>query len=291
MDGIVLVNKPKGITSHDVVSRLRKQLGTAKIGHTGTLDPMATGLLVVCIGNATKMVKYLLSDTKEYLAQIAFGIQTNTDDITGEIIKSVQVDAIDESALKQSLSSFLGLSMQVPPVASAIKINGKRAYEFVHHNLEKPEMEPREITIFEIEQIEPLQILDQRLTATIRVICSKGTYIRALARDLGQKLGLPATLSSLIRTRVGNMSLVDADDLPNITTNHVTLHDPLQYLGFPSLIVDHVHQESVLHGAFLPLELFKTTEETIIRDEFNHPLAIYTFDVTKNIMRLSVLLT
>ncbi len=290
MNGIVLVNKPKGITSHDVVSRLRKQLKTAKIGHTGTLDPMATGLLVVCVGNATKMVKYLLSDSKEYLAEITFGVQTDTDDITGEVISQISLDNLEQIALKQSLDSFLGVTMQIPPVASAIKINGKRAYEFVHKHLEKPEMEPREITIFEIEQLKPVTKVENCFVVSLRILCSKGTYIRALARDLGQKLGIPSTLSSLVRTKVGSMALTEADELENITQNHVTFHDPLDYLGFPSVTVDDYYRQIVLHGAFLPLDLFKTYEETLVKDAMNHPLAIYTYDSTKNIMRLSVLL-
>jgi tRNA pseudouridine55 synthase len=290
VDGIAIVDKPKGLTSHDVVYKLRKQLKTSKIGHTGTLDPMATGVLVICIGKATKLVKYLTFSDKEYLAEITFGYLTDTDDITGEILESVDIDDIDGSSLDSALKSFLGNSFQIPPVASAIKVNGKRAYEYVHKNLERPVMEPRNITISAIELLDGIRYEAHKASIRIRVSCSKGTYIRALARDIGKRMNLPATLSALKRTRVGEFTSSMALPLESFQVESVRLFDPIGYLGFQKIMIDETNRSKVMNGVFLPLELFPNHDETIICDPEGLPLAIYMYDEVKNIMRLSVLL-
>jgi len=290
MDGIILVDKPKGWTSHDVVFKLRKQLKTKKIGHTGTLDPMATGLLVVCVGNATKLVKYLTDHDKEYIAEVTLGIKTNTDDITGTITESVDVNQIDQTNIINALQSFVGTIMQTPPVASAIKVNGKRAYEYIHNNQEEPIMAKREVTISSIELLDKPIIVEKKCLFTIRVSCSKGTYIRSLARDIGIALNLPATLSNLRRTKVGNFQEKDAFCLEDITEDSVHFIDPIHHLGFQTIHIDDEYLFKVSNGAFLPLALFPTTNETIVYNQQEIALAIYTYDQTKNIMRLSVLL-
>jgi len=290
MDGIILVNKPKGWTSHDVVSKLRKQLNTKKIGHTGTLDPMATGLLVVCVGHATKLVKYLTDHDKEYIAEVTLGIKTNTDDITGTIIESVEVNQIDLTNLTNVIRSFVGVTMQIPPVASAIKVNGKRAYEYIHKHQEEPIMTEREITISSIELTDEPKIIDNKVRFSIKVACSKGTYIRSLARDIGKALHLPATLSNLSRTIVGDFDLKDALCIEAIFEDAVQLIDPIHHLGFQSIQIDDEYLFKVSNGAFLPLNLFPTTNETVVCNQQGTALAIYTYDSTKNIMRLSVLL-
>lgn len=290
MDGIILVDKPKGWTSHDVVSKLRRQLNTKKMGHTGTLDPMATGLLVVCLGNATKLVKYLTEHDKEYIAEVTLGIQTNTDDITGEVIDKKNIVNIDMYNIHQVLQSFVGTISQIPPVASAIKVNGKRAYEFIHNNQEEPTMVPREITIHSLDIISDLVITDGKCLFSIKVRCSKGTYIRALARDIGKALDIPATLSNLRRLSVGQFHVDNASSINDLSVETMNLMNPIHYLGFQEIRIDDEYLFKVANGAFLPMEIFPQIEETIVCDKIGKPLAIYTFDLTKNIMRLSVLL-
>ena len=290
MDGIILVDKPKGWTSHDVVSKLRKQLNIKRIGHTGTLDPMATGVLVVCLGNATKFVKYLSDHDKEYFAEVTLGISTNTDDITGEITEETQVTHLDVDVLVNALNSFVGTIKQVPPVASAIKINGKRAYKFIHKNQEAPIMTPREVTIHDINLVNEPSFINEKCRFTIHVECSKGTYIRSLARDIGNALKIPATLSNLRRTRVGQFLVKDALPINEITVDQVQLINPIHHLGFQEISIDDEYLFKVSNGAFLPSGLFPNYHETIVCDKMGTPLAIYTYDQTKNIMRLSVLL-
>lgn len=290
MDGIILVDKPKGWTSHDVVSKLRKQLNTKRIGHTGTLDPMATGLLVVCLGNATKFVKYLTEHDKEYIAEITLGIRTNTDDITGEIIDTTDISPFDTAVLNTVLKSFVGTISQIPPVASAIKVNGKRAYEFIHKRQEEPIMAPRTITIHTLELISDPVFKDHQCQFSIKVACSKGTYIRALARDIGQAMNVPATLSNLRRTRVGQFEEIDAAFIENLKPESIQLINPIHHLGFQEIRIDDDYLFKVANGAFLPMDIFPSSEETVVCDKTGKPLAIYTVDQEKNIMRLSVLL-
>lgn len=290
MNGILLIDKPAGLTSHDVVYQLRKRLGTTKIGHTGTLDPMATGLLVICVGRATKLVKYLFTDTKKYQATIRFGVATDTDDITGNQIDTLDVDSIDVEELKRVLESFLGDSMQIPPVASAIKINGKRAYEYVHKNLARPQMEPRPISIFSLILEDSMTKTNQFVEVSVSVSCSKGTYIRSLARDIGAKMHLPATLSNLRRIQVGNFVIEDAKRIDEVSTEMIEFINPLKHLDFPVVYVIDEYLPKIKNGAFLPTDIFESQEDSLVCDKEGNPLAIYTFDVEKNIMRLSVLL-
>ncbi|PKL01589.1 MAG: tRNA pseudouridine(55) synthase TruB [Tenericutes bacterium HGW-Tenericutes-1] len=290
MDGIILVDKPKGWTSHDVVSKLRKQLNTKKIGHTGTLDPMATGLLVVCLGNATKFVKYLTEHDKEYIAEITLGVKTNTDDITGEVIDTAVISTFEKSILENILKSFVGTMSQIPPVASAIKVNGKRAYEFIHKQQDAPTMQPRIVTFHAIKLVSNPVFIDDKCLFSIRVVCSKGTYIRALARDIGQSMNVPATLSNLRRTKVGQFEEKEASLMENLSIDTLHLINPIHYLGFQEIHIDDEYLFKVANGAFLPMSIFPNKEETLVCDKTGKPLAIYTLDQTKNIMRLSVLL-
>lgn len=290
MDGIILIDKQEGWTSHDVVSKLRRILNIQKIGHTGTLDPLATGLLIICVGKATKYVKYLTNHDKRYLAEITLGIKTNTDDITGKIIESREIKQFESISLPSILKQFVGTISQIPPVASAIKINGKRAYEYVHNNQVEPEMIERQVTISSIDLVgEP--ILNNGLVKfSIDVSCSKGTYIRSLARDIGNALQLPATLSQLRRIQVGEFNVSNALRLEDISTTQVQLFDPLNYLGFPKVTVPDDYLFKVANGAFLPKDLFKSFQDTIVADKTGQPLAIYSYDESKDIMRLSVLI-
>jgi tRNA pseudouridine55 synthase len=196
-DGILIINKPSGWTSFDVVAKIRNKLGVKKVGHTGTLDPMATGVLVLCLGKATKKVQEMTGYDKEYVAEITLGATSNTDDAEGKITPDKNAKKAAETEVKEALKNFAGEIQQIPPQFSAKKVGGRRAYALARKGQEV-KLEPREVTIHELE------LLDYKWPVLkCRVLCSKGTYIRALARDLGQILGCGAYLSALERTKVG----------------------------------------------------------------------------------------
>ncbi|MBE6108214.1 MAG: tRNA pseudouridine(55) synthase TruB [Erysipelotrichaceae bacterium] len=216
MDGILYINKPKDWTSFDVVAKLRKVLHTKSIGHTGTLDPQATGVLVLLIGKATKILPYLEKSRKEYVAEIEFGKKTDTGDIWGNVIATSDVKEVTEAQVKAVLSSFLGQSMQKPPMVSAIKKDGKKLYEYARAGIEV-EVEKRPIEIFEMEllSLHPVRF---------RVVCSAGTYVRSLCEDIAEKLNMAGTMSSLVRTKVENIELKDCVNLEDVTEN-TQLHE------------------------------------------------------------------
>lgn len=209
MDGIILLYKEKGVTSFQAVSELKKKLLLNKIGHSGTLDPMAEGLLIALINNATKVNEYINYE-KEYEIEIKFGIQTNTDDMEGEIINTAPVPDNIWQKIKNILPHFKGTIKQVPPAYSAIKKNGKKYYEMARAGQEF-EIEPRKVTINSIDLISA-----ENDRAMLRVRCAGGTYMRALARDIGEKLDSVATLSYIKRTRIGNFSANDAKKISEI---------------------------------------------------------------------------
>lgn len=203
INGIVIINKEKGYTSHDVCAKVRGILRQKKVGHTGTLDPDATGVLPVCLGNATKLCDVLTDKTKEYVATLLLGTVTDTLDIGGVVLSQNPV-LVSEKEVREAVLSFLGKSIQIPPMYSALKQNGKKLYELARAGIEV-ERQPRPIEIFEIE------ILNINIPRVeIRILCSKGTYIRSLCDDIGKKLGCGACMENLQRTRVGNFYLKDA---------------------------------------------------------------------------------
>ncbi|MBU3692467.1 MAG: tRNA pseudouridine(55) synthase TruB [Candidatus Nanopelagicaceae bacterium] len=208
--GFVIVDKPAGITSHDVVGKLRKTLGTKRVGHAGTLDPMATGVLVLGINNATKFLQYVTEGKKQYLATIRLGQATTTDDKEGEILSTSDTDSITDQQIKDLLAKQVGIIMQTPSQVSAIKIDGERAYDLVRQG-KAVEIPAREIEIFQllVNEIRRGEFLD----IDIDVICSAGTYIRSIARDLGAALGVGGHLISLRRTLVAPFNLSDCSTL------------------------------------------------------------------------------
>lgn len=214
--GILLVDKPQGITSHDVVSRTRKRAGTKKVGHAGTLDPMATGLLVLGINHSTRLLTYLVGLDKEYFATIRLGSATNTDDAEGETIMTAadgRVAALDSSAIDIVLETLRGPISQVPSSVSAIKVNGMRAYTLARAG-EVVELAARAVTVRALEVLAVRQSIDDEgrdiRDLDVRVDCTSGTYIRALARDLGSALGVGGHLTVLRRTKIGPFSVADA---------------------------------------------------------------------------------
>lgn len=213
--GIINIHKEKGFSSHDVVNVVRKTLDRIKTGHTGTLDPLAEGVLPICIGKATKISDYISSDIKKYRAELTLGTSTSTQDSTGEVIISREVSCSKEE-IESAVLSFKGEISQTPPMYSAIKIDGVKLYELARKGKEV-ERKSRNITIYEIEIVE---FIDYN-KVVLDVLCSKGTYIRALCNDIGEKLGCGGHMSSLLRTRAGNFYLeksIKLDELKKIVS-------------------------------------------------------------------------
>ena len=212
MDGIINVYKEAGFTSHDVVAKLRGILRQKKIGHTGTLDPAATGVLPVCLGKATKVCELLTDKDKSYRAVCKLGVETDTQDMTGTILKEYDVTGISEQNIRECVEKFVGDIKQIPPMYSALKVNGKKLYELAREG-KIIERKPRDINISKIDIID--LDLDNK-TFTMDVTCSKGTYIRTLCHDIGQELGIGAAMENLVRTRVSVFEIKDALTLSDI---------------------------------------------------------------------------
>lgn len=215
--GILLVDKPQSITSHDVVARTRKLAGTRRVGHAGTLDPMATGLLILGINSSTRLLTYLVGQDKEYLATIRLGLTTTTDDAEGEAVEKAEADAVanvSNTAIAAAIANLTGDISQVPSSVSAIKVDGKRAYALVRAG-ETVELKSRPVTVSRFDVLERREV-DGFLDLDVRVECSSGTYIRALARDLGAALGVGGHLTGLRRTRIGPFSVDNAPTLAEL---------------------------------------------------------------------------
>lgn len=212
MDGIINVYKEAGFTSHDVVAKLRGILKQKKIGHTGTLDPAATGVLPVCCGKATKVCELLTDKDKSYRAVCRLGVETDTQDMTGTVLKEYDTAGIDEHQIRECISKFVGEIQQIPPMYSALKVNGKKLYELAREG-KVIERKPRKIVISQIDLIET--DLENK-TFTMDVTCSKGTYIRTLCHDIGKELGIGAAMENLVRTRVSVFDIEDALTLSDI---------------------------------------------------------------------------
>jgi tRNA pseudouridine55 synthase len=215
-DGLVIVDKPGGLTSHDVVARIRRLAGTRRVGHAGTLDPMATGVLVVGVEKATRLLGYLTATEKQYDATIRLGQSSSTDDAEGELTAGAPATQVTDETLAKAIAGLTGEIQQVPPAVSAIKVGGQRAYKLTRAGA-APELKPRPVTVYEftVTAIHPAangDLLD--VDATVR--CSSGTYIRALARDLGRQLGTGGHLTRLRRTRVGGYGLDAAQTLDQL---------------------------------------------------------------------------
>jgi len=208
--GVLLINKPLEWTSFDVVNKLRKKLKIKKIGHAGTLDPLATGLLIICVGKMTKQIESFMGLEKEYTGTFFLGQTTPSHDLETEVSKQKDISSITDEAIFSAVKLFTGKISQLPPLHSAIKIGGKRAYKFARQGKEV-ELKPREV------EVKEFQITSVRLPEVhFRVVCSKGTYIRSLARDVGEALGVGAYLSQLCRTRIGSYYLKEANSLEEI---------------------------------------------------------------------------
>ena len=245
MNGILIVNKPQDFTSRDIVNKVGGILKTKKIGHTGTLDPIATGVLVICIGNTTKLCEVLTSEYKEYIATIKLGIKTDTLDTTGEIIERKDFN-ITEPQIIEVLSSFLGKSTQVTPIYSAVKVNGKKLYEYAREGL-KVELPTREINITNIEL---MSFNNDEIV--FKTTVSKGTYIRALIDDICKKLNTVGTMSSLIRTKQGNFKIEESYTIEDIEKGNyklITIEEALSNLE--TITIDEETYNKVKNGSII----------------------------------------
>lgn len=254
MFGFLNVDKPSGITAHDVVARIRRASKIKRIGHGGTLDPMATGVLPVAVGNACRLLRFLPQD-KTYLAEIRLGQQTTTDDIEGDIISSSEA-LPEKEAIMLALKDFEGAITQKPPLFSAVHVQGQRLYQLARANITPPEIPLRHVTVHKLEPIEYTAPI-----LKVRIHCSSGTYIRSIARDLGDKLNCGGCLHSLRREQAGCFILDQSIGLSNLTEAigagklSSLLVAPETILGLKNVHLDQKQAEDILHGRKIYLEL------------------------------------
>jgi tRNA pseudouridine55 synthase len=250
-DGLVIVDKPAGWTSHDVVGKVRKLAGTRRVGHAGTLDPMATGVLVLGVGRATRLLGHLALATKVYEGTIRLGASTLTDDALGEIIAEGDASGVTDDSLRAAIAELTGKIQQVPSAVSAIKKDGVRSYARVRAG-EQVELDARPVTVHRFEALE-VRRHGRSVDVDVVVECSSGTYVRALARDLGAALGVGGHLTALRRTRVGPYRMADARTLEQLAGEMTVV--PLAHAAaaaFPRLDVDEQTARRVAHGVPLP---------------------------------------
>ncbi len=243
--GLVLLDKPQGFTSHDAVAKLRRILGTRKIGHAGTLDPMATGLLVLGVDSGTKLLQFLVGVDKQYLATIRLGQSTSTDDAEGDVIATANASGVSLDAVLAEIKKLTGDILQTPSQVSAIKVDGKRAYDLVREGKEV-ELKARPVTVSKFEIIGDPRASGEFLDLDVLVDCSSGTYIRALARDLGAALGVGGHLTALRRTKVGRYDISSASQISD-SVEMLDLGEAAKAL-FPAIELDAQQEIDLIHG-------------------------------------------
>ncbi len=269
-EGILNINKPQNMTSHDVVSVMRRTLGIKRIGHTGTLDPMATGVLPICIGKSTRIMEYLDLDMKKYRCTMVLGLVTDTQDVWGETLERFDTSGIDEDKIRAAFEGFYGIIDQKPPMYSALKVNGKKLYEYARAGIEV-EVKTRKIFIKSLE-IEEIHLSAEEKTVTFTVECSKGTYIRTICQDAGEYLGCGGTLASLERTRSGIFDIQSAIDLnafqewpqEKIESKLQQTFEPLVHFG--KVVTDQVTAVQFASGWHLPLDKCEIVQRPAYED-------------------------
>lgn len=267
MSKILYIDKPKGITSFDLCFKLRKVFNTKKIGHTGTLDPNATGLMVCLIDSASKTNQFLVSANKEYIATVKLGIRTDSEDIDGNVLEEKEEVMPSFELIVETIKSFIGKSEQIPPMASAIKVNGKKLYEYMRNN-ETLELKPRPIEVFSIEL---LDVADNTFTISCKV--TSGTYIRTLVQDILKKLGVIGTLSDLRRTAIDDISLDEADTLEEVLNGNYHAHSIHEVLSKYYEVYVAGDAKAIKDGK--PLKYNSEANEILCVDGDNTALAIY----------------
>lgn len=275
MDNIIVINKDKDYTSRDVVNVIGKIFNTKKIGHTGTLDPLATGVLIVCMNKALKVVDLITASDKEYIAKVVLGIDTDTLDITGNIINECKTD-VNVDMVKSVLNSFVGKSIQEVPKYSAVKVNGKKLYEYARNGIDV-ELPKREIQIFDIELISDIDIVDGHQEFSFRVKVSKGTYIRSLIRDIGVKLGRFACMKELTRTKQGKFSIDESYTLNDIKNGNYKLLNIKDVIDIEKVVVSDNMLFKIKNGMIL--DKFFISDKALILDNNGNEIGIYkTYD-------------
>lgn len=283
MDKIIIVNKPIGMTSHDVVNKIRKIFNTKRVGHTGTLDPDASGVLVVCLNEATKLVQFLEADSKEYIAEILVGKSTDTFDKTGNTTKEVVVNSLNSKLVDECLKSFVGCIEQIPPIYSALKVNGKKLYEYARNN-EHVDIASRKVEIHSIERISDVIKAGDFYTFKIKTHVSKGTYIRSLCVDIAEKLGYPGLMNNLIRTKSGVWSIDESYTLNQIEEGNYKAFTMLDTLRNYAFVTDEECVNKAVHGMKISpskiKEILGENPPRIVIVKENNLVAIYDFDET-----------
>lgn len=283
MNKIIVVNKPIGMTSHDVVNKVRRIFNTKRVGHTGTLDPDASGVLVICINEATKLVQFLEHDSKEYIAEVLLGRSTDTFDKSGNTTNEVVVDLITNEDVDECLKSFIGKIEQLPPIYSAIKINGKKLYEYARNN-ESVEISSRSVEIYELNRISNVVKDGNYYKFTIKAHVSKGTYIRSLCVDIAEKLGYPGLMNSLIRTKCGVWNIEESNTLEEIELGKFRSYSMLETLKNYSFVEEEDCVYKAFHGMKISpskiKEIIGENPERIVIKKDDNLIAIYELDVT-----------
>ena len=273
MNGLIVIDKPKDYTSRDIVNIVGKHFNTKKVGHTGTLDPLATGVLVIAINEGLKIVNLLSNDVKEYVAEVKMGIYTDTLDITGDTLSEDNDYKLDKEDLIKVLDSFLGKSIQEVPLYSAVKINGKKLYEYARNN-EEVTLPTKEIEVLEIELLDV-----SNDTFSFRVLVSKGTYIRSLIRDIGKKLNILCTMSNLRRTKAGVFDIEKACKLEYVDkANIISIESAL--VNFKTIEADFYLEGKIKNGALL--DNLYDEDMVVFVNESKQVIAIYETYVKDN---------
>lgn len=291
MDGIIIINKQKGCTSHDIVYKIKK-LFNRKVGHTGTLDPMAEGVLPILIGNATKCSKYLIKHDKKYIVTLQLGIKTDTADSEGKIIeqKTINLKKINKDKIEKVLRNFIGKQKQVPPIYSAIKVKGKKLYEYARKGQEV-EIKPREIEIYDIEL---MKSFPEENILVFQVHCGKGTYIRSLCEDIAKKLETVGYMKSLKRIQVGDFSIdnsIKIEELIENSKNKEYLEKNIIKLeelfnDKPSINLNHKNLQMFLNG----VKLTKKLEDGIYRVYDEKQIFIGIGTIQKELLKRDIIL-
>ena len=268
MNGVIVVNKEKGYTSRDVVNIIGKHFNTKKVGHTGTLDPLATGVLVICMGKSLKLVEMLTNHDKEYIAKVKLGIETDTLDVTGNVINEKEVPNLTKEDIEKVLSEFLGHIKQQVPIFSAIKVNGKKLYEYAR-NGEEVTLPVKEVDIYNLELIS--DITDN--TFYIKCHVSSGTYIRSLIRDIGYKLNTLATMEELQRITLGKFKIEESYTIDDINKDNYKILDVKEVIDLPIIKVDLELEKRIRNGQVL--KKFFDEEKVMILNDKDELLAIY----------------
>lgn len=282
--GILCINKEEGYTSRDIVNIVCKLLKTKKIGHTGTLDPLATGVLVLGVNEGTKLVELITAYNKEYIARVRLGMSTDTLDITGNTLSTCDVSNITDKKIDEVVSSFEKTYEQEVPIYSAVKIKGKKLLEYARNN-EEIELPKREVTIYSIERISDVIRLDNFIEFDIKCRVSKGTYIRSLTRDIGNCLGTKSTMVSLKRTRQGDFSIKDCYSISDIENNNyklISINDALK--NYKRVVLDEKTYKKVINGALID-NIYNSSEVLFVDSESNVVALYKVYEKNNKLMK------